>query len=132
MIFSDKVQKNLVKCLYIYIYVRFFRTEYKQKSRHITQCVNCLQSPANKTAGRFAWSIDPVPASYYLPIRINYLQPDRGSRHKSIIFMKANSEKQAQPYVKPEVELIDINPAGVICMSGGTTGQNPDAPYYPY
>ena len=44
--------------------------------------------------------------------------------------MKANSEKQAQPYVKPEVELIDINPAGVICMSGETTGKNPYDPSY--
>ena len=36
-------------------------------------------------------------------------------------------------YAKPEVELIDINPAGVICTSGETirgevSGQDPDAP----
>ena len=43
--------------------------------------------------------------------------------------MKANSEKQAQPYVKPEVELFDINPAGVLC--GSVTGQDPDYPIYP-
>ena len=46
--------------------------------------------------------------------------------------MKANSEKQAQPYVRPEVELIDINPAGVICTSGYGSGENPDSPYYPF
>lgn len=31
-------------------------------------------------------------------------------------------------YAKPEVELIDINPAGVICVSGVVSGQDPDAP----
>ena len=36
-------------------------------------------------------------------------------------------------YAKPEVELININPAGVICTSGETisgvvSGQDPDAP----
>ncbi len=38
-------------------------------------------------------------------------------------------------YAKPEVELIDINPAGVICVivlvetiSGEVSGQDPDAP----
>lgn len=60
----------------------------------------------------------------------SFLQPVRDSRHKSIIFMKANSEKQTQPYVRPEVELFDINPAGVICTSGETTGQNPYDPIY--
>lgn len=54
----------------------------------------------------------------------------RDSRHKSIIIMKANREKQVQiNYVKPEVELVDINISGVICaMSGEISGQNPDAP----
>ncbi len=59
-----------------------------------------------------------------------YLQPVRDRRRKSIIFMKANNEKQTQLYVKPEVELIDINPAGVICTSGETTGQDPYDPIY--
>lgn len=54
----------------------------------------------------------------------------RDSRHKSIIIMKANREKQVQIYyVKPEVELVDINISGVICtMSGEISGQDPDAP----
>ena len=48
-------------------------------------------------------------------------------------FMKANIENQPMNYAKPEVELIDINPAGVICTSGETisgvvSGQDPDAP----
>jgi len=43
--------------------------------------------------------------------------------------MKANREKQVQIYyVKPEVELVDINVAGVFCTSGEATGQDPDAP----
>lgn len=52
----------------------------------------------------------------------------RDSRHKSIIIMKANREKQVQIYyVKPEVELVDINISGVICaMSGEATGQDSD------
>lgn len=57
----------------------------------------------------------------------------RDSRHKSIIIMKANREKQVQIYyVKPEVELVDINVAGVFCTSGEVTGEvtgeDPDAP----
>lgn len=54
----------------------------------------------------------------------------RDSRHKSIIIMKANREKQVQIYyVKPEVELVDINISGVICaMSGEISGQDPNAP----
>ena len=54
----------------------------------------------------------------------------RDSRHKSIIIMKANREKQVQIYyVKPEVELVDINVAGVICaMSGEISGEDPNAP----
>lgn len=53
----------------------------------------------------------------------------RDSRHKSIIIMKANREKQVQIYyVKPEVELVDINVAGVFCTSGNVTGEDPDAP----
>lgn len=54
----------------------------------------------------------------------------RDSRHKSIIIMKANREKQVQiNYVKPEVELVDINISGVICaMSGEISGQDPNAP----
>lgn len=53
----------------------------------------------------------------------------RDSRHKSIIIMKANREKQVQIYyVKPEVELVDINVAGVFCTSGEVSGQDPDAP----
>ena len=31
-------------------------------------------------------------------------------------------------YAKPEVELIDINLAGVICTSGEVSGQDPNAP----
>lgn len=44
--------------------------------------------------------------------------------------MEENSEKQARLYVEPEVELIDIYPAGVICTSGSTTGEDPDYPIY--
>lgn len=45
-------------------------------------------------------------------------------------FMEENSEKQARLYVEPEVELVDIYPAGVICTSGSTTGEDPDYPIY--
>lgn len=45
-------------------------------------------------------------------------------------FMEENSEKQARLYVEPKVELVDIYPAGVICTSGSTTGEDPDYPIY--
>lgn len=44
-------------------------------------------------------------------------------------YYEGEQRKQVQIYyVKPEVELVDINVAGVFCTSGVVTGEDPDAP----